>query len=54
MNRRKKVNQGLKARFKKANAKLNPSTKTKYVSKADRAKLVAEEPSQDTTSGSEA
>lgn len=45
MNRRKKVNQGLKARFKKANAKLNPSAKPKYVSKADRAKLEAEEPS---------
>lgn len=44
MNRRKKGNQILKARAKKANAKLAPQTKPKYISKADRAKL-AEEPS---------
>lgn len=53
MNRRKKVNQGLKARFKKANAKLNGQTKPKYVSKADRAKLVAAETSQEPASGAE-
>lgn len=46
MNRRKKGNQILKARAKKANAKLAPQTKPKYISKADRAKLAAE-PSQD-------
>lgn len=48
MNRRKKGNQKLKARAKKANAKLAaPRGKPKYISKADRAKLEAE-PSQDT------
>jgi len=47
MNRRKKVNQILKARAKKANAKLTPQSKPKYISKADRAKLAAE-PNQDT------
>ena len=52
MNRRKKVNQGLKVRFKKANAKLNPNAKPKYVSKADRAKLAAEA-DQEQASGSE-
>lgn len=36
MNRRKKGNQILKARAKKANAKLSPKNKPKYVSKADR------------------
>lgn len=47
MNRRKKGNQALKARVKKANAKLAPPSKPKYISKADRAKLAAES-SQDT------
>lgn len=42
MNRRKKINQGLKARFKKENAKLVSDRKPKYVSKADQAKLAAE------------
>ncbi|WP_313739036.1 DUF2986 domain-containing protein [Pseudomonas sp.] len=43
MNRRKKINQLLKANAKKASAKLAPrSSKPKYVSKADRAKLKAE------------
>ena len=43
MNRRKKINQLLKANAKKASAKLAPrSSKPKYVSKADRAKLEAE------------
>ncbi|MFT6991338.1 MAG: hypothetical protein ACJASL_003325 [Paraglaciecola sp.] len=36
MNRRKKSNQILKARAKKANAKLSPKNKPKYISKADR------------------
>ena len=40
MNRRKKINQLLKANAKKAAAKLAPrSSKPKYVSKADRARL---------------
>ena len=36
MNRRKKGNQILKARLKKANAKLSSKNKPKYISKADR------------------
>ena len=36
MNRRKKGIQILKARIKRSNAKLNPQSKPKYVSKADR------------------
>ncbi|PWB35135.1 DUF2986 domain-containing protein [Pseudomonas sp. SDI] len=40
MNRRKKINQLLKANAKKASAKLAPkSSKPKYISKADRVKL---------------
>lgn len=42
MNRRKKGNQILKARAKKANAKLSGKNKPKYICKADRAKLEAE------------
>lgn len=42
MNRRKKINQLLKANAKKASAKLAPKSKTRYISKADRAKLEAE------------
>ena len=42
MNRRKKGNQILKARAKKANSKLSSKNKPKYISKADRAKLAAE------------
>jgi hypothetical protein len=34
MNRRKKSNQILKARSKKANNKLSPKSKPKYISKA--------------------
>lgn len=41
MNRRKKINQLLKANAKKASAKLAPKSKNQYVSKADRAKLEA-------------
>jgi hypothetical protein len=52
MNRRKKLNQLLKANAKKASAKLAPQNKNKYISKADRAKL-AEEASQDSTVSSE-
>jgi Protein of unknown function (DUF2986) len=39
MNRRKKGNNILKTRVKKAKAKLSPDSKFKYISKADRAKL---------------
>ncbi|MBB1518263.1 DUF2986 domain-containing protein [Aquipseudomonas guryensis] len=46
MNRRKKINQLLKAHAKKASAKLAPKKKSTYISKADRLKLAAE-PSQD-------
>ena len=47
MNRRKKGNQILKARAKKANSKLSSKRKPKYISKADREKLAAES-SEDT------
>jgi hypothetical protein len=48
MNRRKKINQLLKAHAKKASAKLAPKNKPKYVSKADRLKLeLAAESDQD-------
>ncbi|GHG03297.1 DUF2986 domain-containing protein [Thalassotalea marina] len=39
MNRKKKVKSTLLAKKKKANAKLHKSTKPKYISKAERAKL---------------
>lgn len=39
MNRRKKINETLKRKAKKANAKLHKSNKPKYISKAERAKL---------------
>ncbi|MGI9282741.1 MAG: DUF2986 domain-containing protein [Endozoicomonas sp.] len=43
MNRRKKGNQILKAKAKRAKAKLSPkNNKPKYVSKADRARLESE------------
>ncbi|MBV7550208.1 DUF2986 domain-containing protein [Pseudomonas sp. PDM26] len=48
MNRRKKINQLLKANAKKASAKLAPKSKSKYISKADRLKLAAES-SQDSS-----
>ena len=40
MNRKKKIKSTLKAKIKKANAKLHKSNKPKYISKAERAKLV--------------
>ena len=43
MNRKKKINQILKNKQKKKNSKLHKSNKPKYISKADRAKLEAEE-----------
>lgn len=42
MNRRKKIKQLLEAHAKKANAKLAPKTKPKYICKAERLKLAAE------------
>lgn len=39
MNRKKKVKQTLKAKMKKANAKLHKSTKPRYISKAEREKI---------------
>lgn len=47
MNRRKKINQLLKANRQKASAKLAPQNKDKYISKADRAKL-AEQAAEET------
>ncbi|MGJ8679899.1 DUF2986 domain-containing protein [Paraglaciecola sp.] len=46
MNRRKKGNQILKARAKKANAKLSGKKKPKYICKADREKMALEEQQQ--------
>ncbi len=42
MNRRKKITGILIKKAKKANAKLQPKTKPRYISKAERAKLEAE------------
>jgi hypothetical protein len=42
MNRKKKINQILKRKAKKANDKLNPTNKPRYISKEERAKLDAE------------
>jgi len=52
MNRRKKIKQLLEAHAKKANAKLAPKNKPKYISKADRLKLAAES-ADDSTAPSE-
>ena len=49
MNRRKKLNQILRANAKKASAKLAPKNKDTYVSKADRLKLAAEASAEATT-----
>ena len=42
MNRKKKINQILKKKVKKANAKLNPKSKPRYISKAERAEQAPE------------
>jgi len=42
MNRRKQGIEIVKMRIKKANAKLAPQSKPKYISKTERAKLEAE------------
>ena len=39
MNRKKKINETLKKKQKKANAKLHKSNKPRYISKAEREKL---------------
>ncbi|MFQ3207764.1 MAG: hypothetical protein ACI9IT_001924 [Glaciecola sp.] len=52
MNRRKKSNQILKARAKKANLKLAGNSKPKYISKADR-EILGIEYTEDTNSVSE-
>ena len=43
MNRKKKINDTLKKRQKKANAKLQKSNKPRYISKAEREKLALAE-----------
>jgi len=43
MNRKKKINQILKSKQKKKNAKLHKSNKPKYISKADREKMAIEQ-----------
>lgn len=43
MNRKKKINQALKSKVKKMNAKLQKSNKPKYISKAEREKIALEE-----------
>ena len=43
MNRKKKINQTLKSKLKKMNAKLQNSNKPKYVSKAERAAIAAKQ-----------
>lgn len=46
MNRKKKINETLKKRAKKANAKLQKSNKPRYISKAERAKMEQAEKEQ--------
>ena len=43
MNRKKKINETLKKKLKKKNAKLHKSNKPRYISKAEREKLEAQE-----------
>nr|WP_220721462.1 DUF2986 domain-containing protein [Agarivorans litoreus] len=43
MNRKKKINETLKKKAKKANAKKQNSNKPRYISKAERAALEAEQ-----------
>lgn len=43
MNRKKKINQTLKSKLKKMNAKRQHSNKPKYISKAERAAIAAKE-----------
>ncbi len=50
MNRKKKINETLKKKQKKANAKLHTSNKPRYVSKAERAKTEKEKLAQESIS----
>ncbi|BBB29445.1 DUF2986 domain-containing protein [Neptunomonas japonica] len=43
MNRKKKINSILIKRMKKANSKINPSNKPRYISKEERAKAETSE-----------
>lgn len=50
MNRKKKINETLKKKAKKANAKLHKSNKPRYISKAERAAIeLAEQNEANTT-----
>ncbi|MGR5520122.1 DUF2986 domain-containing protein [Vibrio sp. PNB22_4_2] len=53
MNRKKKINQILKSKLKKQNSKLHKSNKPRYISKAERAKIEAEEQNQATEQGTD-
>lgn len=53
MNRKKKINQTLKSKLKKMNAKLQNSNKPKYVSKAERAAIAAQEAEANAVPGSD-
>lgn len=46
MNRKKKINNALKSKLKKANAKLQKSNKPRYISKAERAAMELSENSE--------
>lgn len=46
MNRKKRINSILKSKQKKMNAKLHKSNKPRYISKAERTKMEAEENAQ--------
>jgi hypothetical protein len=48
MNRKKKMNNILKKKVKKANSKLHTSNKPKYVSKAEQARIAEEKAVQET------
>lgn len=48
MNRRKKINDTLKKKAKKAKAHLKVSNKPRYISKAERAKLAENQPDSQT------
>ncbi|MEL7292809.1 MAG: DUF2986 domain-containing protein [Pseudomonadota bacterium] len=48
MNRKKKINSILKAKLKKKNAKLHKSSKPRYISKAERAKMEQESTAEQT------
>ncbi len=49
MNRKKKINQTLQKHLKKKNDKLHGSNKPRYISKAERAKLDAEQAASSTS-----